>query len=267
MTKVEDTTQTPNDESKNQRGKFPRLALKKVIELTTAIYEEGHGDPVRRRTVFEKLKKSPESSTSYYLIQAANTGYSLIKGSKTSTHLELTGLADTLSNVEVPEAKRIAAIYELLFGNLYFSALVEKYKDRPLPSDTIVVDYLIRDQKLSQKDAEAFWSTAKENLNDFNLIEETGNKKIVIDKDYALKKMGIVREEAAQEAFIDTEVEKPKQVDVIDESSNLSKTKKMRNLPQITFNIQVVLPENASPEVYDSIFSSMSTHLLGKDEE
>ncbi len=37
--------------------------------------------------------------------------------------------------------------------------------------------------------------------------------------------------------------------------------------PQITFNIQVVLPENASVETYDNIFKSIATHLLRQDEE
>lgn len=37
--------------------------------------------------------------------------------------------------------------------------------------------------------------------------------------------------------------------------------------PQIAFNIQVALPENASPETYDNIFKSIATHLLGRDRE
>lgn len=40
-----------------------------------------------------------------------------------------------------------------------------------------------------------------------------------------------------------------------------------RPTPHISFNIQVVLPENASPETYDNIFKSIATHLLGHTEE
>lgn len=40
-----------------------------------------------------------------------------------------------------------------------------------------------------------------------------------------------------------------------------------RIAPQIHFNIQVVLPENALPETYDAIFKSIATHLLGRGEE
>lgn len=40
-----------------------------------------------------------------------------------------------------------------------------------------------------------------------------------------------------------------------------------RLTPQIHFNIQVVLPENASADTYDAIFRSIATHLLGRNEE
>ncbi len=51
------------------------------------------------------------------------------------------------------------------------------------------------------------------------------------------------------------------------EDAYSSHQKRLKNMPQVTFNIQIVLPENASPETYEAIFSSMSTHLLGRDEE
>lgn len=47
-------------------------------------------------------------------------------------------------------------------------------------------------------------------------------------------------------------------------SHPLAKTKKVT--PEITFNIQVVLPENASAETYDDIFSSIARHLLSQDD-
>ncbi|MCB8945511.1 MAG: DUF5343 domain-containing protein [Ardenticatenaceae bacterium] len=37
--------------------------------------------------------------------------------------------------------------------------------------------------------------------------------------------------------------------------------------PQFTFNIQVVLPENASMETYNNIFRSIAVHLLGRGSE
>lgn len=51
------------------------------------------------------------------------------------------------------------------------------------------------------------------------------------------------------------------------QSQLTSKSFSGRTIPEIHFNIQVVLPENASPENYDAIFRSIATHLLGRTEE
>ncbi len=37
--------------------------------------------------------------------------------------------------------------------------------------------------------------------------------------------------------------------------------------PQVAFNIQIQLPENAKPETYEAIFKNISVHLLGRPEE
>src|SRR5690606_20093289 len=50
--------------SRVRRGAFPRMALEPVLQLVDGIFELGHGDPVRRRTAFEHVNRSPESSIS-----------------------------------------------------------------------------------------------------------------------------------------------------------------------------------------------------------
>ncbi|MBB5397511.1 hypothetical protein [Mucilaginibacter sp. AK015] len=253
--------------SKKVRGAFPRLPLKKVVELIDAIYDEGQGDPVRRREILEKMGRSPDSSASVVLIQAANKGYSLINGNKNSSHLSLTETGNAIIN----DPKSSKVVYEILFSNGYFSAVVEKYKDKPLPSDTVVTDFLIRDHKLDAQDASASWAVIKENMSDYGLLKESGNKSVVIDRDYAASIMdsnvnsddNVVKENAI--AKEKTEEPEPKKSEV-DDNSKSNPTRVIKNVPQITFNIQVVLPENASPEVYESIFASMSNHLLGREE-
>jgi len=46
--------------------------------------------------------------------------------------------------------------------------------------------------------------------------------------------------------------------------SSLINTSNGAIVPQIHFNIQVQIPENATPEAYDAIFKSIATHLLGR---
>ena len=38
-------------------------------------------------------------------------------------------------------------------------------------------------------------------------------------------------------------------------------------IPQFHFNIQIHLPDNSTPEVYDAIFHSIAKHLIGRSEE
>ena len=270
-----DTSETSkNSDNKKKTGGFPRQPLKKVLELTDAIFNEGHGEPVRRRTAFEKINKSPDSSTSYYLLQAANGGYSLVNGNKNSSHLELTEKGISISNPKSPKEK-ISAIYDILFSNQYFTTIIDRYKEKPFPNDQLVIDYLEREQKLSQTEAQECWSVVKQNINDYSLIEESGNKKIIIDKEHALKINGKSEStdnnsDSPSDEKSDsniTQLNSSPTNGSITQENYLSNKKHVKQLPQITFNIQVVLPENATPEVYEAIFSSMSTHLLGRDEE
>lgn len=263
-----------------KRKSFPRQPLQKVLELTDAIFKIGHGDPVRRRTAFDEIGRSPDSSTSSYLLQAASGGYSLVNGSKTSNHLELTETGKNLSSLEKP-IERLNAVHDLLYSNKFFVSIVEKYKERPFPNDEVVTDYLVRELKLSQSDAQICWSTAKQNILDFNLFEESGNKKIILDRDHAIKGFTNSNNSNTTEEITIEEISQPVKEEHLSPSNGATKElydlptnektvksyKSLKNIPQITFNIQVVLPENATPEVYEAIFSSMSTHLLGRDEE
>jgi len=274
MEKEEEATKQPSKEKKI-RGGFPRIPLKKVLELTDAIFEEGQGDPVRRRDALEKINRSPDSSNSVILIQAANAGYALISGNKNSSHLELNEKSILISNPKTPNFTRISEIHDLLYGNIYFSAILNKYNDKQFPSDTIAIDFLAREHKLPQQEAEICWAVIKENIIDYNLFEDSSGKKIIIGKDYAsskITKSEIPSEKVKKEEIATEEkhIEKS-QVHHIDENETgknfVSSTKKIKNVPQITFNIQVVLPENATPATYESIFASMATHLLGREDD
>lgn len=146
-----------------RRGAFPRVPFKTVVELVDGVYELGQGDPVRRRLAFEHIGRSPDSSTSHVLNSAATNGYSVIKGGKNASHLELTQNGKRIVNRSSKKERREAEL-DILFSNSYFSALIEKYAERQMPQDSIVVDYLQREQGLEQSDAEAFWSVARQHF-------------------------------------------------------------------------------------------------------
>jgi hypothetical protein len=247
-----------------RRGAFPRVPFKSVLELVDGIQQLGHGDPVRRRTAFEHIGRSPDSSTSYTLNSAATSGYGVVKGGKNASHLELTPSGRRVAEQGSGKERR-AAVLDILFDNAYFSALVDKYADRPMPQDSIVVDYLQREQGLEQTDAEACWSVAKDNIYNFRLYEESGGKDIILSRDQALDTFEDSDDDPQEEVTEETNTEER----LVPANGGASKRGALnsRIVPQVAFNIQVVLPENATADVYNAIFQSMAVHLLGRNDE
>lgn len=262
---------------KKRRGAFPRMPLKAVVELVNGMYELGHGDPVRRRTAFEHINRSPDSSTSYTLNAAATSGYELIRGGKNAQYLTLAPLGERFAKAK-SHSDRVEAAYDILFANHFFAAIVEKYAERPMPSDPIATDYLQREHGLSAADAAACWAVAKQNISDFGLFEESNGKRVVLAREHAAANQRTTGrqsagfssdggdqdleqhsgEESAPVALGNVPQHQPAPVVSASRGSGLI-------TPQIAFNIQVVLPENASAETYDAIFQSMAIHLLGRD--
>jgi hypothetical protein len=238
-----------------------------VLELVRGVYELGHGDPVRRRTAFEHIGRSPDSSTSYALNAAANSGYEVIIGGKNAPYLRLTDAGERLGKAR-EGAEQLRAAHDILFANSFFSALVEKYNDRPLPPDSIAIDYLQREHGLNAEDAKACWTTAKENMNDFGLFEESGGKRVIISREHALsdveRRSGATAAPAAAtpEHGVASDSVGPERTTALAEPRTAPPATKI--VPQIAFNIQVVLPETGSAETYDAIFRSMAVHLLGR---
>src|SRR6185436_871712 len=72
---------------KRSRGyklrEFPLISFEECYNFTKSIYDLGSGQPVKRLTLFDKINKSPESSTSRILITNASK-YGLINGNKQS---------------------------------------------------------------------------------------------------------------------------------------------------------------------------------------
>ena len=266
-----DEGSSSSSEGKRKRGAFPRIALEPVLQLVDGIQELGHGDPVRRRTAFEQINRSPDSSTSYALNAAANTGYGVVDGSKTSQYLSLTASGSRIASAK-GRGERLAAVYDVLFDNEYFASLIAKYADRPQPQDAIAVDYLQREHGLSEADAVTCWTIAKENITAFGLYEESNGKRVILSKDEALARIAGPANRAVSDDEPATSVasgsailgESPTRIDA--PATQAIHRRPTAIMPQVTFNIQVVLPVDGTPEVYDAIFASMAAHLLNRSD-
>ena len=256
---VKELTQKQNQptigEDKGSRNAFPRISLKKVLALPKMIFELGEGDPVPRLVVFDKLGKSPGSGPSRMLITTSSS-YGLTTGGYQAERLGITDLGKAV--VSTGGQSLTDGIMKVLFSNDLFSKFYEKYKGKGVPSEPIAVDALKQLGGLNEKDAKASYEIFMENLEDYGFIQEFSGKPTIVTQD-------LLNIDASNEG-----VTLEKSSGVVDKGNSnqepthqeLTKFGQKQLVPQFNFNIQIQLPEDATPEQYDAIFKSMSEHLL-----
>lgn len=250
---------------KRSKGVFPRLPLSQAIEFLQAIFVEGEGEPVRRLTLFDRLKKKPDSGPSRMLVTVSSGGYGLTTGSYQADYL---GITERGRRIAAPknELDKFEAIYDALFANSIFAAFVARFNQRAMPNEEVATDYLKQNHGLSESDAKAFLDVVKHNVSSFGLIQEYSGRQVLVSREMALETVqqsSVLNDHEGSGGEFAPSVLLPNvnpQL-VKDEAPPASGGKE----PQFHFNIQIHLPENASSDAYDMIFKSIATHLLGRD--
>jgi hypothetical protein len=132
------------------------------------------------------------------------------------------------------------------------------------------VDYLKDHHGLSQKDAETCYRIMRQNLVEFGLVEEASGRQVVLSRATAEEQLG--DDDGTTRQIDDTANSSsmpsngPEELQHTSGVAYVDQLKSGAVQPQIAFNIQIQLPENAEPETYDAIFRNIAIHLLGKDE-
>ena len=122
--------------------KFPAMPFSEAIQLAEAIQTHAAGQKVRRMTLFEKLDKSPDSSTTRQLITSSNQ-YGLTKGAYSADFLEITPEGRFATSDDVSPAKRLAARFELAIKHIpAFFSLYEIFKGNKMPAREVLADNL-----------------------------------------------------------------------------------------------------------------------------
>lgn len=266
---MEEPEQQDQSTQGNQGGRrsvarkvFPRVPLEAALELARTVFGEGEGEPVRRLTVFNRLQRSPESGPSRTLVTASATGYGLTTGGTQSEYLSLTDRGKRIVD-SVDEMERMSAVYDALFSNTIFSALAQRFKEKTVPNDEVAVDYLRGNHALNGADAKAFWDIAKKNIADFGLVQELSGRRVLVSRGMALERLQATLPQDQMEVKSNGArggTPNPSTGSVpIHQGLSVAPS---RLEPQIHFNIQIHLPENATPEVYDAIFRSIGSYLL-----
>jgi hypothetical protein len=199
------------------------------------------------------------------LVTVSSSGYGLTTGSYKADFLAITDRGKTIVSPH-SDLGRISAIHDALFSNEIFSAFIGYFKQRGIPNDEIAQNYLRNTHRLSAEDATAFWQVIKYNMTEFGLVQEMSGRSIVLSREMAEERLGI-----------DRQADRVKQVQQVPPETPLSPPGSSPNLdimrvstnstPQFHFNIQIHLPESASPDTYDAIFRSIGTYLLGGAKE
>jgi len=121
---------------------FPRATIEAALALAEAIQVHGAGQRIRRLTLFEKMGKSPESSTSRMMITNSSR-YGLTTGSNQAEFIELTEPGQRATSPDLPASERVQARFETgIKGVAPFNALYEAYKGKRLPSPEVMRDAL-----------------------------------------------------------------------------------------------------------------------------
>lgn len=179
---------------KRKRGGHPRLPLKKTLELSTALYEIGQGEQVRRLKVFDHLGKSADSGPSRTLV-TASSAYGLTKGGYQADYLQLTDNGAAIVTAD-SQNKKYKKAFEILCSNDVFSSFIDYWKNKVLPDDDIASDWLERNQQLSSQDAKAIWEVIKANIFDYNLTEQLSGKQVIIPIEAAVETLNKKNEDS-----------------------------------------------------------------------
>ncbi|WP_294316170.1 hypothetical protein [uncultured Sphingomonas sp.] len=183
----------PVEKVAKPRGKagsrpFPHLTFEEAFQLAEAIQAFAGSNAVRRLTLFDHLKRAPESGpTRQWVTTAAR--YGLIKGNAASEMLELTPDGDVATNKDVSQREQTRARIKLAIDSIeLFKNLYSKFSGQKLPSPALMEDAtgdLGIDQRLRKEAVEMFIV----NLRFVGLLQTLSGAERILTTDHALDQL------------------------------------------------------------------------------
>ena len=176
---------------------YPDCNFEEALALAQAIQTYAAGQKVRKLTLFEHLKRSPDSSVSRQLITNCNK-YGLIKGGYQADFLELTPDGQKATSDETSEVDRVAARIKLAIQNIpAFSALYQKYAGSKLPAKPVLVDALA-EVKISKEHQEQLVDLFIVNAKFLKILRTIAGSERILTLDHALEGLSQEKEKQAQ---------------------------------------------------------------------
>jgi predicted nucleotide-binding protein len=168
---------------------FPASSFEEALELANAIQVRSAGPRVRRLTLFDQIRRSPESGPSLQLITNSNR-YGLTKGSHTGEYLELTPDGDLATGVDISPREKLKARFRLAIENFPpFKALYNIAKDNRLPKSS-ALEEVAREHGVPEADLKACVETFVANAKFLDLCKPfAGAAERIISVDAALERL------------------------------------------------------------------------------
>jgi hypothetical protein len=147
----------PPGRGRRRSSLFPASSFEEALTIPNAIQRHAAGQKVRRLTLFDSLKKSPDSGPSRQLTTNANK-YGLIKGHYKFEHLELTADGKVATSAESPPKEKLAIRFKLAVDRIApFKALYEGLRGNRLPAASVLEDSAM-ETRIPAKNASNFSS-------------------------------------------------------------------------------------------------------------
>jgi hypothetical protein len=147
-----------------RRRTFPNMSFDEALFLANAIQKHASGLEVRRLTLFEALKRSPDSGPTRKLITASGQ-YGLTNGAYNADVLSLTELGRVATDPSAPELMKAKARIELAIQKIEpFNTIFQKYSGGRLPQVAVMRDTAIEagvEESESAECVETFLANAR----------------------------------------------------------------------------------------------------------
>lgn len=228
------------------RSLFPGVSAKEARTLADTIASKNAGQPMRRLDIFEELHRSPDSGPGRQLV-TASSAYDLTTGGYQADMLSLTTLGQRLS-VENDETALIDAVLNVDAFKQFF----DKYRNSAVPSETAAKSFLASIGVPPDR-TKACLEILLGNGRFVGIIDSVSGTERVLTREHAIE-----RKFGGQELVSKREAEAAEPIP----GKATAKTKLPAGLPSLNINLEIHLPADVRPEVYDAIFSSMRKHLI-----
>ncbi len=166
---------------------FPASSFREAAELAEAMVEiAGGARAVRRITLFDHLKRSPESGPSRQAV-TNSARYGLTEGGYQADTLTLTDDGLTAVSPEPSPRERARAQFRLAIEGISpFAALYQRFSNNRLPAQQVMRDFLVSEEQLSDADAKEAVELFIVNARDIGLLQTLSGAERILTLDHML---------------------------------------------------------------------------------